>query len=99
MAELNSLAYHRVVAERLDDALVEQARRRLDGWEREGKIDPHWAAEWARVLAQPLAKVTASIAADTPRARGLRQTSPFAGVLQQQERRRLLEAIKERVGA
>ncbi len=98
-AELNSLAYHRAVAERLDDRILDEARRRLSRWKREGSIHPHWAEEWERILGQPADKVAKTIAADTPRARELRQTSPFTGVLTEQERRRLRRALKERVGS
>jgi len=99
VAELNSLAYHRLVAERLDESMLDQARRRLARWQKVGRIHPQWASEWDRVLAQPLPRVAKAIGADTPRARELRQTSPFAGVLTEQERRRLLQAIEERAGS
>ena len=99
VADLNSLAYHRLVAERLDESLLDEARRRLARWQKTGRIHPHWSSEWTRVLAQPLPKVARAIGADTPRARELRQTSPFAGVLTEQERRHLLRAVEERAGS
>jgi hypothetical protein len=98
VAELNSLAYHRLVGERLDEAILDQARRRLSRWKKMGRINPRWAGEWERILEQPVAKVAKAIGADTPRARELRQTSPFAGVLTEHERQRLLEAVEERAG-
>src|ERR1700704_1207185 len=51
-ADLRALAYHRVVSKNLDDKTVEQARARLNRWERDGRIDPRWAAKWRDVLAQ-----------------------------------------------
>jgi predicted transcriptional regulator len=98
-AELHALAYHRVVAERLSDEMLDDARRRLRRWETSGRIDPRWAAEWARVLVLPRSRVAKAISADTPRARELRQTSPFAGVLSEQERRRLVQLVEERASA
>lgn len=95
-AELQSLAYHRLVAERLDDELVEAARRRLARWRRTSRIDPRWASEWEQILAQPVSAIAKTIGADTPRARALRQTSPFAGALTEQERRLLSRAVEER---
>jgi hypothetical protein len=95
-AELQSLAYHRLVAEQLDDNIVGDARRRLARWRRDGRIDSRWAQAWERILAMPLDRVTKAISADTPRARELRQTSPFAGVLTPQERNRLVRAVEER---
>ena len=98
-AELHALAYHRLVAERLDDHLAEQARRRLASWRRDGRIHEHWADEWERVLALPLPRIATAISADTPQARQLRQTSPFAGALNEHERRRLVELVEQRASA
>jgi hypothetical protein len=95
-AELQSLAYHRLVAEQLDDTIIGEARRRLDRWRRDGRIDSRWAEAWERILAMPPAQAAKAISADTPRARELRQTSPFAGVLTPQERKRLVRAVEER---
>lgn len=95
-AELHALAYHRVVAERLTQEILEAALRRLRRWESSGRIDPRWAAEWRRVLGMPLPKVAKAIGSDSPRARELRQTSPFAGVLSEPERRRLVQLVEDR---
>ena len=94
--ELQSLAYHRLVAERLDEEIVATARRRLDRWRASGRIDERWAGEWERILSKPIGQIARAIAADSPRARELRQTSPFAGVLSEQERRRLVRGVEER---
>lgn len=92
-AELRSLAYHRALARRLDDRIVDAARRRLRQWRSEGKIDPRYAEEWERVLSRPLPRIAKLISADSQRARDLRQNSPFAGTLNEQERRRILEIV------
>lgn len=94
--ELHALAYHRLVAERLDEPLVHEARRRLQRWQKDGRLHPAWAAEWEQILSKPLAQLAKAISADTKRARELRQSSPFAGALTEQERRRLLRAVEER---
>ncbi len=98
-AELQGLAYHRLVAERLDERLVDGARRRLQRWRNDGRVDSRWVDEWERVLEKPLERIKTAISADTPRARELRQTSPFAGVVSEHERRRLVRAVKERATA
>ncbi len=95
-AELQSLAYHRVVADRLDDQLVERARRRLDRWREAGQIHPRWADEWGDVLSKSLSEIGGVISADSAHARSLRQTSPFAGALNEQERRRLVRFVEGR---
>lgn len=99
VAEMQALAYHRLIAERLDAQLLDEARRRLRRWEASDRIDPRWAAEWTRVLAKSLSQVARTIAADTPRGRELRQTSPFAGALSEQERRRLVQLVEARASA
>lgn len=98
-AELQSLAYHRLVAERLSEAIVDAARRRVDRWRNEARVHPTWVAAWEKLLTRPIAEIAETIAADSPKARELRQTSPFAGVLSQQERRRIVEAVEERLAS
>jgi hypothetical protein len=95
-AELQALAYHRLVAERLDASVVNRARRQLDRWRTAGRIDPRWAHEWETVLSRSIDDIRHAISADTPRARDLRQTSPFAGALSEQERRLLTAAVSAR---
>lgn len=98
-AELQALAYHRLVAERLDERLVDEARRRLKRWRTGRHVDPRWIDEWERVLEMPLERIKRAIGANTTKARELRQTSPFAGVLSEHERRRLSQAVEERAMA
>jgi hypothetical protein len=98
-AELHALAYHRLVAERLDEHMVDAARRRVHRWRQDGRVHPRWGEEWERILAMPLPRIARAISADTPRARELRQTSPFAGVLTEQERKLLVQAVEERASA
>lgn len=53
----------------------------------------HWIDEWDRLLDGPVDRVLDVLTSSTPRARELRQNSPFAGVLTEQERLRVLEAF------
>jgi hypothetical protein len=95
-AELQGLAYHRLVADRLNRGLVDEATRRVQRWRRDERIDPRWAEEWERILEMPIPRIAKAISADSKRARELRQSSPFAGLLTPQERRRLTKAVEER---
>lgn len=95
-AELRSLAYHRLVARRLDDGLVGDASKRLQRWRAEGRIHEHWAGEWKRALELPRSELARLISSDAEQARELRQSSPFAGALTEQERRRALRAAERR---
>jgi hypothetical protein len=96
---LNSLAYHRLVADRLDPLMIARARRRLDRWAEGDRVDPRWIEEWRHVLALPPEQVKRRISSGSARASELRQTSPFAGFLTEQERRRLAGQVEDRFRA
>lgn len=90
-AEVAGLAYHRLVARRLDREMVEQAQDRLRDWVARGLVDDRRASEWERLLARPIDDIARAIEADTPTAQDLRQSSPFAGMVPDVERRRVLD--------
>lgn len=92
-AERRSLAFHRVIAERLDEQLVEEARERVERLVVGGHLHPRYADRWREVLSLPVAKIATVIVADDREGRDLRQNSPFAGVLNEQERRRIIETV------
>lgn len=94
-ADLQALAYHRAVARRLDEHLIEEAKERLRLWQEAGRIHPDWAAEWERALEMPPSQLARLIGSESKHARELRQNSPFAGVLTEQERRRLLGIVDQ----
>ena len=91
-AERRARAYHSVVAERLDDATIDEARARLEQLAAAGHLDPRYAERWRELLARPRREIAHEIVADTQAARDLRQNSPFAGALNEQERLRIIEA-------
>lgn len=91
--ELRSLAYHRILAPRLRRPMVDEARRKLGRWKDEGRIDPRYAEAWEEVLDLPMPEIRRAIAADDERGRDLRQNSPFAGLLSEPERRKILEEV------
>lgn len=93
-ADRRSLAYHRAVADRLDDGLVADARDRVDRLEAGGHIASRYAAAWRELLDRPLAQVGEALVEDTQAARDLRQSSPFAGVLNEHERRQIIETVR-----
>jgi hypothetical protein len=92
-AELRNLAYHRVLAERLDKPMVDDARHLLWRWEDQGAIDDRYAAHWEAILDLPVAEIRRIIGEDGERERDLRQNSPFAGMLSEPERRKLLAEL------
>jgi|GEM_PF-463087 hypothetical protein len=93
-AERRSLAYHVIVAERLSEQMVEEARERIERLASDGHLHPRYAERWRELLSRPLAEIVRVISADDEEGRDLRQNSPFAGVLNEQERRRIIEAVR-----
>ena len=83
VAEDVSLELHRAVAERLleDPALVERARERVAGWLKDGSVARPYAEAWRDILAGPVEAIARFLTDTGERARQMRQTSPFAGVL------------------
>jgi len=51
-----------------------------------------WMREWERLLEGPLTELLTALTSPSPRSRELRQNNPFAGVLSEEERRRVLGA-------
>jgi hypothetical protein len=93
-AAQRSLAFHALIAERLDQGMVEEARERVERLASEGHLHPRYAERWRALLARPLSDISAAMVADTQEARDLRQNSPFAGVLNEQERLRIIETTR-----
>lgn len=92
-AELRGLAYHRAVASRLDRGMVADARHLIWQWSAEGKLDPVYAERWEELLSGSIAEIRQAIGEDSPAAAEQRQNSPFAGVLSEPERRRIIELV------
>jgi hypothetical protein len=91
-AERRARAFHAVVADRLDDAVIDEARARVEQLAANGHLDPRYADRWRELLGRPHEEIARAIVAETQAARDLRQNSPFSGVLNEQERRRIIEA-------
>ena len=88
-----SLALHAAVAAKLqrDPALIERARANLSRWR--AWLNGNWMDAWQLILDGPLEGVVACLKERSERATRLRQSSPFAGLLTQQERRAIYESF------
>lgn len=91
IAEARSLAYHAEVAKRLREnpTILEEARARVRVWLARPTGGPHYAREWASVLSGSVESIAAFLVDRGERARELRQSTPFAGVLAPTERWRI----------
>jgi hypothetical protein len=92
-ASARSLAYHRAVAQRLRKPMVEEARHVLFRWRAQGRIDERYAEQWEQLLERPLAEIRRALTDQSQDAEDLRQNSPFAGVLSEPERRRIVREV------
>ena len=86
--ERRSLALHRAMAAKLRERpeLLGVAHDNLERWSRMGsRSQPYWN-QWREILTRPLDEILAIMTEDSPRMTDLRQSSPFAGVLEPKER-------------
>lgn len=93
-----SLAMHRLIARKVqaDPALLDRARANLRRWQ-ETEGSPKLAlAEWEQILRSPVDQVAQFLTERSERATRLRQSSPFAGVLTEAERRAIYESYSTR---
>jgi hypothetical protein len=93
-ASARSLAYHRVVAGRLRRPMVDEARHVLSRWRGQGRIDPRYADQWNEILCRPLSEIRRTLVEESSEADDLRQNSPFAGMLTEAERRRIISEVQ-----
>jgi hypothetical protein len=93
-ASARSLAYHRVVARRLRRSMVDEARHVLFRWRDQARIDPLYADRWEDVLSRPLTEIRRTLVDESPEVDDLRQSSPFAGMLSEAERRRIISEFR-----
>ncbi|HEV8577825.1 MAG TPA: hypothetical protein VGX68_01985 [Thermoanaerobaculia bacterium] len=98
LAEERSVAYHRVIAGRLEEqpAILESARRRVATWLKERSEAPFYAQKWAEVLAKDVPSIAAFLVERSELADALRQSTPFAGALKPQERWKIWRETRDR---
>jgi hypothetical protein len=95
--EARSLALHCRAAAKIaaSPGLLDVARRNLVRWTANaGTPVPRYLVEWSRILERPWPEIAAVMTGFDDDAIRLRQSSPFAGVLTSEERRRIYEAFR-----
>ena len=94
--DLRSLALHRMVADKLaaNPALLEIAQCNLIRWREH--MQGTWLDEWDAYLNGPFDQLLAFLREDSETATRLRQSSPFAGILTEQERLAIYESYSAR---
>lgn len=98
LAEERSIAYHRAIAERLRDHpdILENARERVQGWLTSRDRERFYVQKWAEILKGDVTSVAAFLVERCELAIELRQSTPFAGALQPEERLRIWREARER---
>jgi hypothetical protein len=98
VSDARSLALHVAVARKIDRdrSLLKIARRNLQRWARKhgDGARPRRMLEWAGLLRRPWSELASRMTALTEDGARLRKSSPFAGVLTQEERRRIYQAFR-----
>jgi hypothetical protein len=97
LLDARSLALHCKIAQKIsrDQSLLEIPRRNLERWSRRASGEaPGFITEWQDILDKPWPQIAAFITGCSENAIRLRQSSPFAGVLDPQERKRIYEAFR-----
>lgn len=97
VADARSLALHVLAARRIakDPRLLGRARDTLVRWlERYGERPPAALLEWKALLERPWGEVAARATALTEDGARLRQSSPLATLLAEDERRRVYDAFR-----
>ncbi|MBC7700275.1 hypothetical protein, partial [Aquabacterium sp.] len=90
-----SLALHRLIADKIrrDPALFDKARATLAHWRQRVSIRTQpCLAEWAALMDQGMDACLAMAVEDSEHATALRQSSPFSGLLSNQDRFAFLKA-------
>ncbi|MCP9488845.1 MAG: hypothetical protein MSC31_03110 [Solirubrobacteraceae bacterium MAG38_C4-C5] len=93
-ARARSLAYHRAVGRRLSRPMIDEVRHVLARWREQGRIDARYASRWEQALNRPVAEIRRALLDESPEADDLRQNSPFAGLLSEAERRRIVREVR-----
>jgi hypothetical protein len=97
LLEARSLAMHAVIAEKIerDPSLLNVPRNNLKRWSARWDSEaPAWYEEWCGIMSRPWPEIAALITEPNEGGARLRQSSPFAGVLSAEERKRIYEAFR-----
>lgn len=97
--EERSLAMHRLIAEKLrhEPALFDKAKVTLARWRTTVSASSQpYLEEWESLMKQGMDACLAVAVEDSERAKALRQSPPFAGILNDQERFAFLKTWQRR---
>lgn len=90
-----SLAFHRLIATKIeaDPGVVARARDNITRWSSKGHREVY-LDEWSRILSSGPREIIRFLRSSGQRATRLRQSSPFTGVLSDEERAGIMQAYR-----
>lgn len=90
-----SLAMHRLIARKVlaDPTLLDGARDNVRRWQADEGSPRQALIGWEAILRRPVCEVALFLPEQSERAARLRQSSPFAGILTEPERRTVYESF------
>src|ERR1700735_2774723 len=96
LLEVRSLVIHTFIARKLmnDPSLLSKPKQNLANWAKRWNQTPHWAREWKKILDRPVAEIAALISEPSEYGAKLRQSSPCAGLLTEEERSRIYDTFR-----
>lgn len=95
--DARSLAMHCKIAQKIsrDPNLIEKAKMNLERWSaKSGKPLPMYFREWQEILKRPWPEIAEFITSMSEDATRLRSSSPFAGILDAEERNQIYAAFR-----
>jgi hypothetical protein len=97
LAQARSLALHRAVLARVEaePGLLDTVRARLDAWLLDTSKPQHYVRIWRRLVDGAPEELRAALTSEDEEAIALRQTTPFAGVIDARERWRIWNEVRE----
>jgi hypothetical protein len=101
IGEERSLALHRLIAERIrsEPGLVNEALERIERWRESGTLCDWYARRWRELLAGDRDELLRTLVDPGEASRELRQTTPFAGVIDARTRWRVWREVREELEA
>jgi hypothetical protein len=92
------LAMHAVITEKIerDPKLLDIPRNNLQRWNARWEKNevPAWYEQWCAIMNRSWPEIAAIITEPSEEGARLRQSSPFAGVLSAEQRKRIYEAFR-----
>lgn len=97
-SDFRSLEMHSLIADKIKEnpGFLDVAKNNLARWRASygNKPIPYYIVEWEVILQKPLSDIVKFLKATTQRAQQLRSSTPFTGILTEEERMAIFEKYR-----